>query len=86
MGVYIKDILKLNLREINVYVKAYTKKVELQDTLNFVLGKYISVGVNKPKDYPKKPALVGNDNNRKSGSEGMKEAMQTWVSKTNKPK
>jgi hypothetical protein len=44
-------------KEFNKYVKAYEEKLKEQDTLNWLLGKYIAIGVNNPKSYPSKPVL-----------------------------
>lgn len=31
--------------------------MRLQDSLNFLLGQYVSIGVNNPKKYPSAPLL-----------------------------
>lgn len=44
-------------REFNKYIQAYEERLKEQDTLNWLLGKYIAIGVNNPKKYPEKPVL-----------------------------
>lgn len=42
---------------VDGYKKRIKANMEIQDSLNHILGGYISTGVNAPKKYPKKPAL-----------------------------
>jgi hypothetical protein len=52
----------LTPREARKYFDAYKIKKErefqMTDTTNYILGKYISLAVNDPKKYPKKPASL----------------------------
>lgn len=44
-------------RYLDFYVEREKQKVKEIDALNFMLGKYIAIGVNDPKKYPRKPFL-----------------------------
>lgn len=47
----------LTPNQLNKYVNVYNKKqqeqIELQDTLNYLLGKYVAFAFNDCKHYPK---------------------------------
>lgn len=47
----------MNPSKFNLYIKAYDEKIKEQDTLNWILGKYIAIAVNNPKKYPDSPLL-----------------------------
>lgn len=51
----------LNPNQFNKYVNVYNKKqkqeIELQDSLNYLLGKYVAFAFNDVKHFPKKPFL-----------------------------
>lgn len=49
----------LTPKQWSKYIKVYNEKKKRefneQDTLNYILGKYIAYSVNDPKHYPKNP-------------------------------
>lgn len=53
---------KLCPTQFNKYLKVYNQKqkedLEIKDTLNYLLGKYIAFAFNDVKHYPKKPFLA----------------------------
>lgn len=60
-------------------LKGYNKRLQadmkMQDSLNFILGQYITIGFNNPKKYPKKPRLSEPERKRYlTNEELMKEA------------
>lgn len=59
----------MNPREIKVCFEGHKEKIEeemkLKDSLNHLLGKYIAIGVNNPKKYPKKPFLAKEESSYK---------------------
>lgn len=59
IGLSLPYYWSLNPKQWLKYVKVYNEKekqrIEEQDALNYVLGKYIAYAVNDPKHYPSKP-------------------------------
>jgi len=43
---------------LHKFTKAYSRRQQDLDQLNFLLGQYISIGNNDPKKYPKEPFLT----------------------------
>lgn len=61
VGLTLDYFWKLNPKQYAKHCKIYLKKEEhyfqTQDVLNHILGQYIGVAFNNPKEYPKKPLL-----------------------------
>ena len=59
IGLNLHYFWTLNPKQWEKYVKVFNEKEKQRlkevDTLNYVLGKYISFAVNDPKRYPSKP-------------------------------
>ncbi len=61
MGLDLHYFWSLNPKQYAKHCKAFisaeNKRIKEQDALNHMLGKYISIGVNNPKDYPTRPYM-----------------------------
>ena len=61
--------------EINGRLKAYTTKLkqksENMDTLAFMIGNYVGIAVNNPKEYPNHPNMIKIQTINKPESEPM---------------
>lgn len=46
------------------YTQRQEREAKAQDHLNYLLGQYVAAGVNSPKDYPDKPFLSEERNDK----------------------
>lgn len=69
-------------KDFQKYVEAYEEKLKEQDTLNWILGKYIGIAVNNPKKYPNSPLLRREE--EKSNIEMTGEEMEAKIKQINK--
>ena len=75
IGLTIDAWWNLTPREAQVYFRAYEKKQERQlqmaDTANYILGKYVMMAVNKPGSYPDEPLSLKRAKESANGDDQM---------------
>lgn len=68
IGLDLNYFWSLNVKEYEKHIKIYNEKqierIKEQDSLNYMLGKYIAFAFNDPKHYPNKP-FTEKDNDTK---------------------
>ena len=63
------------------YTKAYKRRQRDIDELNHVLGNYIAIGINNPKEYPKKPYLSEENETKKDMTDSSMELEARRIAK-----
>lgn len=70
-------------KHLDNYIRKHQERMEEIDYLNHILGKYMSIGFNKPKAYPKKHVLSKANKKGKMTPEEMQEVMKQNISMLN---
>ncbi len=79
------SLLDCTPREVRWALKAFAAKkrreLELTDTLAWLIGQYVAIGVNAPKKYPNRPNIVGHSSQATNDAQ-IKEAFQRMAGRS----